>query len=463
MFQHLPGGDETSVGRDAVELAALAGLVLDDWQSWFLRESMRQTAGRWTSFEVGLIVPRQNGKGALLEARQLAGLFLPELREPLAVHSAHEFKTAYEHFLRITSLIENCRDLDRRVLRVRRGAGEQAVELKNGCRLRFLARSTGSGRGLTGDTVYLDEAFALTSAMMGALLPTLSAVPNPQVWYTSSAPRLESEVLHGIRKRGREGLSERLLFAEWGLDHGVALDEVENWYRTNPGLGIRITEEIVRAEWDAMQVMPQEFGRERLGIAETVEWDGQIPVGQWDMLLDAGSEPSGTVHLAVDVSPDRRWSSFGLAGVRKDGLGHVEVRDRRPGTDWLVDRAVELTKGHRCKLLVDPRSPAGSFIAELAKAGVDVDEVVATEYAQACGKLAADVGNSALRHRDDPALRAAIVNARERPLTDAWAWSRVNSEADISPLVAITLAWGRVPVQVARPPRIHVLTKEVPV
>jgi hypothetical protein len=31
--------------------------------------------GKWAAFEVGLDVSRQNGKGGILEARELAGLF----------------------------------------------------------------------------------------------------------------------------------------------------------------------------------------------------------------------------------------------------------------------------------------------------------------------------------------------------------------------------------------------------
>jgi hypothetical protein len=50
-----------------------------------------------------------------------------------------------------------------------------------------------------------------------------------------------------------------------------------------------------------------------------------------------------------------------------------------------------------------------------------------------------------LRHRGSAELRAAVSGARERAMTDAWAWSRANSETDISPLVAVTLAWGMVP------------------
>ena len=99
--------------------------------------------GRWSAFECAIVVPRQNGKGGLLEARQLFGLFLGG--EQLAIHSAHEFRTAFEHFLRITQLIESTPELDQQVQRIRRGAGEQSVELKTGERLRFIARSSGSG------------------------------------------------------------------------------------------------------------------------------------------------------------------------------------------------------------------------------------------------------------------------------------------------------------------------------
>ena len=46
--------------------------------------------------EVALIVSRQNGKGSILEALELAALFLDDFIPPrgLILHSAHEFKTA---------------------------------------------------------------------------------------------------------------------------------------------------------------------------------------------------------------------------------------------------------------------------------------------------------------------------------------------------------------------------------
>lgn len=194
----------SSAAQEAVELAASAGLHLDPWQAEVLEGALGERPdGRWTATEVGLIVPRQNGKGSILEARELAGLYL--FGEQLLLHSAHEFKTAQEAFRRVLSLIQNTPDLDSRVKRVRTSHGEEGIELLSGQRLRFVARSTGSGRGFTGDLVVLDEAYNLPAEAVAALLPTLSARPNPQLWYTSSAPlpRMESASLRRLCKRGR--------------------------------------------------------------------------------------------------------------------------------------------------------------------------------------------------------------------------------------------------------------------
>lgn len=200
-FRHLPPS-VSSAGQEAVELAASAGLVLDPWQVEVLEGALGERRdGRWSATEVVVIVPRQNGKGAILEARELAGLFL--FGEMLQTHTAHRFDTAIEHFRRVRYLIENTPDLMRKVKKIREANGDEGIELKNGARLNFKARSKGSGRGFSGDLVVLDEAYYLGD--LGDLLPTLSARPNPQVWYTSSAPlpKAESDPLRRLIRRGR--------------------------------------------------------------------------------------------------------------------------------------------------------------------------------------------------------------------------------------------------------------------
>ena len=169
----------SSAGREAIDLCAQIGLHLDPWQKFVLHHALGEREdGRWAAFEVGLIVSRQNGKDALFEARELAGLFL--FGEQLLLHSTHEFKTTLEHFRRVLFWLENVDWLSRRVKRVRTSHGEECVELRTGQRLRFVARTTGSGRGFSGDLVVLNEAFHLPAAAVDALMPTLSARPNPR-------------------------------------------------------------------------------------------------------------------------------------------------------------------------------------------------------------------------------------------------------------------------------------------
>ena len=96
----LPDGVVSSSGAEAVELAASVGLILDPWQCLVLDGMLgERTDGSWAAFESAVICPRQNGKNAILETRELAGLFL--FGEELIIASAHEFKTAQESFRRV--------------------------------------------------------------------------------------------------------------------------------------------------------------------------------------------------------------------------------------------------------------------------------------------------------------------------------------------------------------------------
>lgn len=430
----------SSAGEEAVEFCTSIGLHLDPWQRHVVRESLGERRdGRYAAFEVAVLVPRQNGKGAILEARELAGLFLFE--EGLILHSAHEFKTAQEAFRRVLAHVENAPDLRKRVARVRTSHGEEGIELKSGARLRFVARSTGSGRGFSGDTVILDEAYNLASEGMSALLPTLSARPNPQIWYTSSAGMATSDQLRRVRERGLAGESKRLAYFEWSAEADVDLDSRAAWAQANPALGIRITEEFIESERDAMD--DTGFSRERLGIwfdpAAQMVIDGR----KWAALADPGSRIEGPLVFAVDATPERSGAAIAVAGRRKDGLGHVEVVDVRSGTGWVVDRVVELHQRRKPRAWVlDPASAAGAWIPALQERGIEPVLITGREMAQACGALYEDVvENGALRHIDQPQLNAALSGARKRHLSDAWAWHRRDSTVDISPLVAVTLAW----------------------
>src|SRR6266540_1681479 len=337
----------SSRGVEAVELCASVGLILDGWQELVLGSALRlREDGKWSAFEVGVDVARQNGKGGILEARELAGLFL--FGERLILHSAHEFATATEARLRMEELLETG-DLSREVRSINRSHGSEGFTLRSGQRLNYRTRTKGGGRGFSGDCLILDEAMVLPDAFVGALLPTLSARSmsgNPQVWYTGSAvDQLVHD--HGVvfarlRERGRRGTDPSLAWFEWSaepdgeplnldeLDQEL-LDDQDAWARANPGLGIRISAEHVEKELRSMD--DRTCAVERLGIGDWPATDGSgdrvIDIDRWRELADVGSQILGPVCLAFDVAPDRSSSSIAVAGNREDGLAHIEVVDRR--------------------------------------------------------------------------------------------------------------------------------------
>ena len=453
-----------SAGREAVELARLAGLELDPWQQLVLEHSLGERAdGRWSSFETCVIVSRQNGKGALLEARELAGLFL--FGERLILHSSHEFKTSVEAFRRVRDLIDSRPEFRRRVKRVSNNTSEVGIELIGGQRLRFVARSTGSGRGFSGDCVILDEAFNLPEAAIDALMPTLSARPNPQIWYTSSAPDKDiapCQPLARLRRRALAGDDPSLTYMEWSAETCSDMCGVEctahddpadprSWAKANPALGIRITSEYVSREHASMGKVG--FGRERLGVGNYPSESGDlwsvVPEPVWRDLADAESQAGDPVVFAIDATPSGTHAAIGMAGAREDGLGHGELIEHRRGTGWVVERAVELKERWApLPFVVDPRGPAGFLIPDLEAAGVEVTKTSAGDVGAATDGLIAACGaaegdESTIRFRPHPALDAAVAGADTKPLGDGRKWDRRSPSVDISPLVAVTLArWG---------------------
>lgn len=434
------------------------GLVLDEHQALVLDGALGESdetyrrpdgsvANRWAASETAVVQPRQNGKTILLAARAIAGLFY--MREKLILWTAHEFKTAREGFLTVRDLIESTDFLRERVKAVRVAAGEEGIETWDGNRLRFLARSRGSGRGFSADCLLLDEAYALTDDQMGAILPTLSARPNPQTWFASSAPLLESEVLRRVCRRGRAGNAGSLAYFEWCADEDVEPDDRTAWAAANPAYPTRIDDEAIFRELGTLGV--EAFLRERLGIWPEDGVDEVIPEVVWKAARDDTSQIIDPVCFAVDATPGRDYATIAVAGRRADGLTHVELVDGRSGMGWVPARLAELVAGNTtCAVMLDPGGPAGAFLPALTELEVttkcqchgdlDVQTVSTREVAQACGALYDGFVEGRYKHLGQEELDGAVAGAVKRPLLDAWALDRKNSARNISPLVAVTLA-----------------------
>lgn len=402
-------------------------------------------------FGAAAIAPRQNIKTSTLELAALTDLFV--FREPLSIWTAHLFKTARKTFEHMVGLIESY-DAYRKLCRKPRTAnGDEAIELLSGERIEFYARSKGGGRGLTAPKVTLDEALFLQSVAMGALLPTMATLRNAQVRYGSSAGVADSEVLRGVRDRGRDGLDPRLAYFEWcaplqdcetpDCTHlakrvtGCALDNRELWAAANPALGRRISMETL--EQLRLEMPPLEFRREFLGW-----WDEPamgligIPEYAWESCTAKPDDVSAHPSISVDVALDRTFTSVAVAGVRADGRVQVELVEYRPGTAWVVERCGEMQREWGAAITLDASGPASVLIPDFEAAGFTVSGLPRGEVVQACGGMFDAVTEGTVAHLGDPTLTAAVLAARLKT-GESYVFTR-KGDIDISPLYAVTLA-----------------------
>jgi hypothetical protein len=292
---------------------------------------------------------------------------------------------------------------------------------------------------------------------------------SPQHWRVSTEGYERSTYLAEKVERGREivehGGETTVCYLEWSNIDGPR-DSPATWLSCMPALGHTVTVETIAGELEKMGA--EEFERAYLNRRKgsRPKPDANIPSKeQWDALKNQQSKLAGAVAIGIDVTPARDHAAIAVAGETADGKLHWEVVDHRPGTGWVVARMLELVeRWSPVAVALDVAGPAGSLLVPLEQAelkgpdGKPIKNQVelrrpdgepkrgqlaipsAREAASACGAFADAVRNAKAVHLAQAPLDAALAGARTRPLGDAWAWARRTAAADISPLVAVTVA-----------------------
>lgn len=458
--EHVPAGDARDAA-DAVYLAVSYGLVPDPWQEYVLRAWLsRRPDDRWSATTCGLAVPRQNGKNGVIEVRQLFGMVVLQERW---LHTAHEVKTQRKAFRRLQSFFTNPRfpELRAMVQEIRQTNGQEAIYLANGGSVEFVARSKSSGRGFTVDALALDEAQELDDDALAALLSTMTTSANPQIIFTGTppGPAASGEVFTRTREAGISGTDPALAWMEWSAEppdpadpdaepEPVDMDDPASWARGNPSLGMTSRTNGAQLENLATfrgRMDDETFGREVLGLWDSVAATDLIDPLSWAALGDDASQVLDPVVVAVDVSPLGKTASIALAGVRSDGQWHVEVIRTARGTDWVVTALAKLRdRFSPAAVVIDKGGPAGAVMQRLRKAGHrNLVEMGPQQVAQACGGFLDAVHAGDVRHIDQPLLNTAVGSVRSRPVGDAVAFARKKSDVDITPVCAAAFAlWG---------------------
>lgn len=360
-----------------------------------------------------------------------------------------------------------------RQVRVRKSNGNEAIIwAKTRSRMGITANTEQSGHGPALDLGVIDEAFAhQDDRLEQAFSPAMLTRPMAQLWWASAGGTEKSSWLNKKRAAGR-ALIERLFAAglwpggdpladewprvayfEWFAPDDMPRDDPATWRATLPALGYTVTEEIIRAELEKMG--PAEFDRAYLNRTRkaTPPSDANVPKAEWPGLAAERWRPGADVALAVDVAFSRDYASIAMASTREDGRTHLELVDRRAGTDWVVPAVTRLTRLWRpLAVAVAGRSPAASLVDEMVAAGLrapgqaedpergDLVVLRQGDLIEACGQIADAIRQGRVAHIDQAPLTGAVNGARTRRSGDAWTLDRRTSPVDISPLVAATLA-----------------------
>lgn len=424
---------------DARDLATAAGLPGDPWQDEILTDGARMVGDRWSAFEVVVIAPRQNGKSYLVVRRALAGALL--YGERLILYSAHEYRTAQETWRLMRDVCES--DLIAPyVSKIRTVAGGETIEFANGARFKPIARTRTSGRGFSPDCLLMDESFALSAEVVAAQMPGVSARPNPQIWYLSSAGTWESEVLLSLRRRGHAGHTKSFGYWEWHADADDDYRDPRIHAKANPAYGRRLMPAAVMRELEAMP--RRAFLRERLGIwsettVETVFTEEQINT----LTVDSPAPPRDgrAIGWGVDAAWDRTGAAIAAAFYGNDGIPVVVLVDVRPGAGWVPERLATLDERYGIAAVAyDARGNITDLMDRVEREhAITLEPLRFTEYPAACANLAQRVTDGSIRFGNAPMLISDLLGASAQTTGSGWVFSR-KSATPPTQLIAATAA-----------------------
>jgi phage terminase large subunit-like protein len=331
--------------------------------------------------------------------------------------------------------------------------------------------------GGTGDTLNLgiiDEAWSRPDNRTEVgMRPAMLTQPNRQMWVCSMVPGasrasgIDSMYLRQKMRAGRrlveQGSTSGIAYFEWSAEAGLDPADPATWWSCMPALGHTITEANVRADFESMDLI--DFCAEYLGWwpqEHKPTWQF-IKEVTWAGLKDEDSQIDGRVAFGVDISPDRRHASIGVAGKRADGDWHVEVIEpggRIPADttdlDWVIPRLRELVDEHDpISVCLDSKSPGRSVWTPLKTGlpqGTIIDMPNGLEVAAACSRFFDATGQMAsdddgqyarrVRHINQRSLNAAIAVASKMtsPTNGTFVYARTGGAGNLTPLYAVTLA-----------------------
>lgn len=455
----IPDGITTSVFPRVERRLVKVGVAFDPWQRGFGQVALGcRRDGKYAASVGGVVasIPRQVGK-TFTVGHLLIGLCaeFPGLR---AVWTSHHARTTTNTFRSMQGLVS--KQAMRPLLApngVRTANGEQEIRFRNGSIIMFGAREHGFGRGMDAiDVEVFDEAQILSLKALEDMIPATNQARCKHgglVFYLGTPPRPtdDGEAFSTMRQTAINGDVTDTMYVEFSADPDADPDDREQWPKMNPSHPHRTpVEAMLRMRRQISDV--DSWRREAMGIwpADASQPWGVIPESVWLSTERECLELLDPVTFALEVTSrlDRAWVA---AAGATDEAEAVELVDELGDTDRVVDRLVELHERHGSRgVVIDDRSPAAVFRADLEAAGVPVVVPKTADVSVAALAITLGVAEGKVLHPSTgdlaPVLDRAVGAAEKRATRESW-W--IDRRTGSGPLIAASLAlWGhRLPTE----------------
>ena len=439
-----PAFEGPGVGQELIDLAEDLGMPLLEWQKHVVLKAHVGSPGNWAHRICGLTIARQNGKSALLKLRIAAGLLLWD--ERLIVATAQSREVALETFRGVVDLIEGHPKYVAQIKGVIRSYGREELTLRNGCRYRLVAPTSGGARGFSASLAIIDELREHHNYDAYAAISYTTTVPKGQLWFASNAGDQSSVVLNDMRRQAlAQSTPGSVYYAEWSADPQLDVDDPEAWAQANPSMGYLVDAEVIesRLKTDPRPVFETE------ALCRWVDvLDSPWPPNAWADCGDPDLElvQGAPTFLAVDVSIDRRHAALVAIQVLEGDRIAAHLMDT-----WTADGAIDelgiaaaiapIARSLNARSVAFDRYTAAGIASRLASAGIPVGDCSGAQFAQACDELLSSMVHGRLVHGVQDTLTEHVLACVKKPVADGgWRIVRRQSAGPIAGAVALAMA-----------------------
>lgn len=456
------------------------GMELYPWQELVLKTSLSVDGGRLYYMNVGLSVPRQNGKSEILSWRAIIGMLY--LNQNI-LYTSYNKDSARAIYKRMQEIIEGSKELSRYI---KIGDQHNKMELrafnpldgKPMGSVEFHTRAGGKSRGESYDVIFFDEAQFLTSGQVSSASPTTATFEDAQIWYVGTPEPVDAAVSKGGTSGSIGGVFRRVrrdilknnkghsCFFEWGISSMVPKDVSKFWYISNPSLGFKPSggRGLSERSFVADTLSEEEFAVERLGFWSDQERGAVIDAGTWKELeIDQKTErlfTSPQLHdsmvLAIKTDYEEHFVDVALAFKKGDEV-FVRIADSFQMSEPWVDKVMEIVKRmidyQKCiSISIDGITAQQQIVQQLRKIGKwprkgsykkfgKVSLVTPNQVRASASNFVSKIVARSIFHGSQPQVDSAIYDAEKRIHGSTWwGFRSISSKTKASLVEVLALA-----------------------